>query len=151
MWPNKSGTSIVLDLGASIDCSEKNLIDIIQLLTIYIAASFRVLPSASRIVSSLQHMKLSYPAVNLLYNELKNSGRVVITENWGNFNSVLAMTTSIFDKTPLPYVPDTCSEWELKRDIILYNLKSYVNFKTRNNSLLIKFLYHDFPVCMFLI
>ncbi len=51
--------------------SEKNLNDIIQILTIYIAASFRILPSASRIVTSLQHMKLSFPAVNLLYNELK--------------------------------------------------------------------------------
>ena len=27
LWPNKNGTNIVLDLGASIDCSEKNLID----------------------------------------------------------------------------------------------------------------------------
>ena len=52
-----------------------------------------------------------------------------MTKNWGNFNSVLAMTTSIFDKTPLPYVPETCSEWELKRDIIRYNLKSNLNFK----------------------
>jgi len=52
--------------------SEKNLTDIVQILTIYIAASFRILPSASRIVSGLQHMKLSYPAVNLLYDELKS-------------------------------------------------------------------------------
>lgn len=27
LWPNKNGTNIVLDLGASIDCSEKNLVD----------------------------------------------------------------------------------------------------------------------------
>ena len=27
LWPNKNGTNIVLDLGANIDCSEKNLID----------------------------------------------------------------------------------------------------------------------------
>ena len=27
LWPNKSGTNVVLDLGASIDCSEKNLVD----------------------------------------------------------------------------------------------------------------------------
>ena len=27
LWPNKTGTNVVLDLGASIDCSEKNLID----------------------------------------------------------------------------------------------------------------------------
>mgnify|MGYP001334205046 CR=1 FL=1 len=52
--------------------SEKNLTDIVQILTIYIAASFRILPSASRMVQSLQHMKLSYPAVDLLYHELKS-------------------------------------------------------------------------------
>ena len=27
LWPNKIGMNIVLDLGANIDCSEKNLID----------------------------------------------------------------------------------------------------------------------------
>ena len=27
LWPNKTGVNVVLDLGASIDCSEKNLID----------------------------------------------------------------------------------------------------------------------------
>jgi hypothetical protein len=40
------------------------------------------------------------------------------------------MTSSIFDKTPLPYVPETCSEWQLKRDIIKYNLRSYVSWKS---------------------
>ena len=52
--------------------SEKSLADIIQILTIYIAASFRILPSVSRIVSSLQNVKLSYPSVDVLHNELKN-------------------------------------------------------------------------------
>ena len=27
LWPNKSGMNIVLDLGANIDCNEKNLVD----------------------------------------------------------------------------------------------------------------------------
>ena len=36
------------------------------------AASFRILPSINRIVTSLQYMKLSYPALNVLYNELNN-------------------------------------------------------------------------------
>ena len=27
LWPNKNGMNIVLDLGANIDCSEKNLVD----------------------------------------------------------------------------------------------------------------------------
>jgi hypothetical protein len=72
---------------------------------------------------------IPYPGTPL-WTELKDSGRVVQTKDWGNFDSVLAMTTSIFDKTPLPYVPETCSEWQLKRDIIRYNLKSYVNRKS---------------------
>ena len=72
---------------------------------------------------------IPYPGTPL-WNELKNSGRLVKTKNWANFNSVLAMTTSVFDKTPMPYVPETVSEWELKRDIIYYNFKSFVNFKS---------------------
>ena len=27
LWPNKVGMSVVLDLGANIECNEKNLID----------------------------------------------------------------------------------------------------------------------------
>ena len=27
LWPNKNGTNIVLDLGANVECNEKNLID----------------------------------------------------------------------------------------------------------------------------
>jgi anaerobic magnesium-protoporphyrin IX monomethyl ester cyclase len=83
----------------------------------------------SGVVATKYNNMIPYPGTPL-YNELKESNRVVVTENWANFDSVLAMTTSIFDKTPLPYVPETCSEWELKRDIIKYNLKSYVNFKS---------------------
>ncbi len=52
--------------------SEKNLVEIIQILSIYIAASFRILPSANKIVASLQLLKLNYPAMNVLFNELKN-------------------------------------------------------------------------------
>ena len=52
--------------------SEKNLTEIVQILSIYIAASFRVLPSANRIVSNLQQVNLTYPAMHVLYNELKN-------------------------------------------------------------------------------
>ena len=27
LWPNKNGMSVVIDLGANIECNEKNLID----------------------------------------------------------------------------------------------------------------------------
>ncbi len=90
--------------------------------------TFKLVRNSTAVATKYNNM-IPYPGTPI-YNELKNSGRVVVTENWGNFNSVLAMTTSIFDKTPLPYVPETCSEWELKRDIIFYNLKSFVNWKS---------------------
>ena len=52
--------------------SEKNIIVIIQLLSVYVAASFRILPSINRIVTSLQYMKLGYPAVDVLYKEVNS-------------------------------------------------------------------------------
>ena len=52
--------------------SGKNLIEITQILSIYVAASFRILPSITRIVNNLQNIKLNSPAINVLYSELKN-------------------------------------------------------------------------------
>ncbi len=52
--------------------SGTNLIAIAQILCVYVAASFRILPSINRIVTALQHMKLSYPAMHVLYDEQKN-------------------------------------------------------------------------------
>ena len=90
--------------------------------------SFDIVRSAGLQTTKYNNL-IPYPGTPL-WTELKDSGRVVRTKDWGNFDSVLAMTTSIFDKTPLPYVPETCSEWQLKRDIIRYNLKSFVNRKS---------------------
>lgn len=90
--------------------------------------SYQIVRDADVVATKYNNL-IPYPGTPL-WNELKQSGRVVVTKNWRNFNSVLAMTTSIFDKTPLPYVPETCSEWQLKRDIIGYNLRSYVNVKS---------------------
>lgn len=87
------------------------------------------LVKSTNVVATKYNNLIPYPGTPL-FNELKDGGRIVIDENWKNFNSVLSMTTSIFDKTPLPYVPETTSEWELKRDIIRYNLKSYVSWKS---------------------
>lgn len=70
---------------------------------------------------------IPYPGTPI-YNEVKDSGRIYISPNWSNFNSVISMTKSIFDKTPLPYVPETCSEFQLKREIVKYNLKFYVGW-----------------------
>lgn len=89
---------------------------------------FQIVKQAKLVATKYNNM-IPYPGTPL-WNEVKDSDRVVVTKDWANFNSVLAMTTSIFSKIPLPYVPETCSEWELKRDIIKYNLKSFVNWKS---------------------
>ena len=52
--------------------SGKNLIEITQILSIYVAASFRILPSINKMTNSLQQIKYYYPSTNLLYNELKS-------------------------------------------------------------------------------
>ncbi|MBM10332.1 MAG: hypothetical protein CMF69_12345 [Magnetovibrio sp.] len=90
--------------------------------------TFQIVKKA-KVVGSKYNNLIPYPGTPL-FRELEKSGRVVITKNWANFNSVLAMTTSIFDETPLPYVPDTCSEFGLKREIIKYNLRSFVNWES---------------------
>jgi len=87
---------------------------------------FRVVRNAGVLATKFNNI-IPYPGTPL-FNELKDSNRVYVAPNWSNFNSVLSMTRSIFDKTPLPYVPETCSEFQLKRDIIRYNLRSYVNW-----------------------
>ena len=90
--------------------------------------SYQVVMSAKLQATKYNNL-IPYPGTPL-FRELEKSGRVEMTDEWRNFNSVLGITTSVFDRTPLPYVPETCSEWELKRDIIRYNLRSYVNWKS---------------------
>ena len=52
--------------------SGKDIIQITQILSIYVAASFRILPSINKIVSGAQLLKLTRPAMDVLYNELNN-------------------------------------------------------------------------------
>ena len=49
-----------------------HLAQIIQLLVVYVAASFKLMPSVNRILGSLQLMKFNWPSVNILFNEYQN-------------------------------------------------------------------------------
>ena len=98
--------------------------------------SFRVVQSA-KVQSSKYNNLIPYPGTPI-YNDLKDTDRIHIEPGWSNFNSTLSVTRSIFDKTPLPYVPETTSEFELKRDIIKYNLKTYVTARALKSILLRK-------------
>ena len=86
--------------------------------------TFQVVQEA-RVQASKYNNLIPYPGTPI-YNDLKQGNRIHVAPGWSNFNSTLSVTRSIFDRTPLPYVPETTSEFELKRDIIKYNLKTYV-------------------------
>ncbi|MBI2526499.1 MAG: B12-binding domain-containing radical SAM protein [Candidatus Rokubacteria bacterium] len=88
------------------------------------ATSFRVVQGA-RVQASKYNNLIPYPGTPI-FNDVKDSNRIHIEPGWSNFNSTLSVTRSIFDTTPLPYVPETTSEFELKRDIIKFNMKTYV-------------------------
>jgi radical SAM superfamily enzyme YgiQ (UPF0313 family) len=67
---------------------------------------------------------IPYPGTKL-FNDVKNTGEMRALEFWSNFNSTLTATRSIFDTTPLPFVPKGTTEWELKRDIFRCNMSWY--------------------------
>jgi len=83
------------------------------------------LVQAQHVQASKYNNLIPYPGTPV-FNDLKEGDRVRVAPDWKNFNSTLSVTRSIFDRTPLPYVPETTSEWELKRDIIRYNMKTYL-------------------------
>jgi anaerobic magnesium-protoporphyrin IX monomethyl ester cyclase len=68
---------------------------------------------------------IPYPGTKL-YTDVKNTTQISIQKHWQNFNSTLTATRSIFNTTPLPFVPAGTSEWQLKRDIIRCNLGWYL-------------------------
>lgn len=72
---------------------------------------------------------IPYPGTKS-YREIQHTPNIVTQPFWGNFNSTLSATRSIFDKTPLPYVPVGTSAWQLKRDIVRCNYSFYLQPKS---------------------
>lgn len=67
---------------------------------------------------------MPYPGTPI-YEDVKNSPRMNKVGYWENFCSALSeMGLPLTNRKPLPYVPETSSEWELTRDVIRYNLLS---------------------------
>lgn len=72
---------------------------------------------------------IPYPGTKT-YNDVKATSGLQMTEDWGNFNSTLTATRSIFDTTTLPYIPAGTSAWQLKRDIHRSNYSFYLHPRT---------------------
>ncbi len=52
--------------------TKSNISEIITIITIYIVAAFKIIPSANRIILSMQTLKFSSHSISTLYSELKN-------------------------------------------------------------------------------
>ena len=72
--------------------------------------SFKIVQSMGTKESKYNNL-IPYPGTPM-YKSLKSNNRVHVEPAWANFNSTLSVTRSIFDKTPLPYVPETASEFD---------------------------------------
>lgn len=94
-------------------------------------ASFRLARSLKAHAPKFNNL-IPYPGTPI-YTDLKESDRVHFGKNWYNFNSTLSGTTSIFGRTPLAYVPETVSEFELKRDILLFNMLTNLTWRNLRN------------------
>ncbi len=63
----------------------KNNEEIIKILAIFFAASFRIIPSIYRIFSSLQNLKYTDSSIKVLYYDFKNIQENVFLKNGSNF------------------------------------------------------------------
>ena len=68
--------------------AKRELLDIIQYLGVFAVASFRIIPSVTRIVTSLQMIKYQEPSVNILLQEFNLTKKVdlIQTNNFGKKN-----------------------------------------------------------------
>ena len=73
---------------------------------------------------------MPYPGTPF-YTDVKDSDRMRNKGHWTNFLSTLAdLGNFLLKHPPLPYVPETASEWELKRDIVRYNVKAQLRWSS---------------------
>jgi ABC-type multidrug transport system fused ATPase/permease subunit len=68
--------------------NKKPIENLIPTLGVFVAAAFRMIPSANRIIASIQQIKYNQPAVNLVFKEFSflNNNSIVTNTNKINFN-----------------------------------------------------------------
>lgn len=75
---------------------------IVPVLGIFLVAAFRMIPSANRIMTSVQTLKSAYPTIDLVYNEFKlinNSSSDKKTGIYVDFNDQIEMNNISFSYT----------------------------------------------------
>lgn len=69
-----------------------------------------------------------YPGT-AFYAIAKEEGKLKIEKRWENFNSVGAITNSLFKKYTVPYCPDGVRPIDLTGEVLLANLLFYLNMR----------------------
>ena len=75
LWPNKNGMNVVLDLGANIECDEKNLIDFSEMGALYTNLYFQKKPYVSLLnigseeIKGTEILKNTYSKLKSLSND----------------------------------------------------------------------------------
>jgi ABC-type multidrug transport system fused ATPase/permease subunit len=92
----------------------KPLDSLITILGIFIVAAFRMIPSANRIMMSIQNIRAAYPTVDLVYNEFCNINQEAkknnIDEQKLNFSNQIVIKNLDFSYTnKLPYTIENIS------------------------------------------
>ena len=67
---------------------DENKISLISTLGVFVAATFRMIPSLTRILASFQNFKFNHPSVEIIYNEIKSAKKI---------NSSPKFDTNFFD------------------------------------------------------
>ena len=149
LWPNKNGTSIVLDLGANIECSEKNLVDFCLMGSALFKSIFpeqnpkaALLNIGSEEIKGTEIIKNTYKTLNNQKNKLYNFEGYIEGNEMMNGKVNVIITDGFSGNIALKTAEGTANfiTSELKKAMThnfigkfssLLNLKNLNNFKKR--------------------
>ncbi len=145
LWPNKIGTNVVLDLGANIDCNDKNLIDFSLMGSALFKALFpnenpkvALLNIGSEELKGNEMIKSAYKKLNISKNQLYEFVGYIEGNEIMNGDVNVIVTDGFTGNVALKTAEGTANfiTSELKKALsgsILGKISSLINIKNINN------------------
>ena len=76
---------------------EKNIAELISIIGVFVAGSFRVIPSLNRIITARQHIRYHENTLEIIFNEIKNEKiKILANETKLNFKSSFELNNITF-------------------------------------------------------
>lgn len=85
----------------------KDTTDLIAILGLFVAATFRIIPSLNRIIGSVQSLKYYMPSVDIIYKEISLRSQIKVNENlqknfkFSNKIELRKVNFNFIDRTPV--------------------------------------------------